>query len=103
MLAANGQGGCHGRLFWLRSPAVADPQKPRALIPLGTGGGQGSAETPLVMNRELRRPAGAPKAAGAAIIGQSAAHLVERGLGVLFTEAGIRSVSYAAAQDDEYR
>ena len=75
-----------------KNALAAAAQILRASVPLGAGRAKGSAETPFVMNREIGRPAGALQAGGAAGIGDGAAHLIERRLGVLLAEGGIGGV-----------
>ena len=63
----------------LRLSAASQILRPR--IALSTGRAKGGAETPFVVNRKIGRPPRALHAAGAARVGQSAPHLIERGLG----------------------
>jgi len=98
-------GGCQAALFMptaagaRQSAGGAAPENLRPRIPLGAGRTEGSAETPLVMNREISRPAGALQTGGTAGIGQSASHLIERRLCILLAEAGIRRVSCGQRKD----
>jgi hypothetical protein len=50
----------------------------RPRIPFGAGGVKRSPETPLKMNRKIRRPAGALQTNSATRIGQGFAHLTDR-------------------------
>jgi hypothetical protein len=78
-----------------KSAAGAASQELRPRIALGAGGAKGSAKTPFVMNREIRRPAGTLQATEAAGVGKSAPYLVECGLRILLAEGGIRRMSGA--------
>jgi hypothetical protein len=81
------------RRFTFKSSAGAASQILRPCIPLGAGCAEGSAKTPLVMDRKIRRPSGALHATGTARIIEPATHLIERCLGILSAEPGVRRVS----------
>jgi hypothetical protein len=83
----------------LKSSAGAAFQALRACISLSACDIEGNAKTPLIMNRKIRRPAGALQATGAGRTGQSATHLVEGGLRILFAKSGIRGLRESQAQE----
>jgi hypothetical protein len=87
----------------LKSTASAAAQKARSRVPFVAGGGSGRAQTPLIVNRKIRRPARALQARRAGRIGQPAPHLVERGLGVWLAEGGIRGVRRRHSRGGKYR
>jgi hypothetical protein len=72
------------------SPAGAAFQILRARISFGARGTERSAKTPLVVNCEICRPAGALQAARAGGIGQPTANLIERSFCILSAKSGIR-------------
>jgi hypothetical protein len=55
------------------------------------------------MNRKIRRPSGTLQSAGAARVGHSGTHLIERRLGILFAECGIRCLSGGQSPDKKHR
>ena len=85
---------------WTPSRLPATSQILGTSIPLDTGCAKGCTEAPLVMNREIGRPSRALHAAGAARIGQSAAHLVEGRLGILLAKAGVRRPGRGPSRDE---
>jgi hypothetical protein len=87
----------------LGSTTGAAAQIPRAHISLGAGRVKGNAETPLIMNRKIRRPARASHAAGAGWASQSTPHLGERCLRILLAETGIRGVRRGQSTDEKHR
>jgi hypothetical protein len=85
------------------STAGTGTQIPGPRISFGAGCVTGSAEAPFVMNREIRRPAGALHASSAARIGQGFAHLADRRRDKLPTEARIRGARVGRSGHQEHR
>jgi hypothetical protein len=92
-----------GRRDAFESTAGTGTQIPGPRISFGAGCVTGSAEAPFVMNREIRRPAGALHASSAARIGQGFAHLADRRRDKLPTEAGIRGSRVGRSGHQECR